>query len=285
MSSANGVDASKTIGTIVLLWIPCQRFDERTQLFCFIPNVCPHVSVFIRGFKQTMNTDLTYQCIMAAAILTGFLLSRQSQQRLKLPWQDRFGVFLGAFCGAMIGAKIPFLLYDWEGVLTGGAWFQNGKTILCGLAGGYLGVEIAKWMLGVQTRTGDSFAVPVAASVAIGRLGCFHIGCCYGTPTELPWGVVFPAIDALPRHPTQLYETAFHACAAIALWLLVREGHFRGNLIKLYIIAYANYRFFTEWIRPEPRMLSGLTAYQWASLAMIIIFAILWRRDAVRYPK
>lgn len=230
-----------------------------------------------------MNADPVYSIIMGTAILVGYLLSRQSQRRLALPWYERLGVFFGAFCGAMLGAKLPFVLYDWEGMLSGVAWFQNGKTILCGLAGGYLGVEIAKWSLDIRTRTGDSFAVPVAATVAIGRLGCFHAGCCFGTPTNAPWGVVFPAIDALPRHPTQLYESTFHACAAIGLWVLIKRGVFRGNLIKLYIMTYAAYRFLTEMVRPEPRMLAGLTAYQWASLGLILIFAILWRRDAIRY--
>ncbi len=229
-----------------------------------------------------MNVDFTYQRIMAAAILTGYLLSRRSQRSLPLAWYERMGILFGAFCGAMLGAKLPFLLYDWEGALSGAAWFQNGKTILCGLAGGYLGVELAKWSLDVRTRTGDSFAVPVAATVAIGRLGCFHAGCCYGTPTAMPWGVVFPAVDSLPRHPTQLYESAFHAAAAVVLWMLLKRGIFRGNLIKLYIIAYAIYRFFSEMIRPEPRMMGGLSAYQWSSLALIVVFALLWRHDAIR---
>jgi len=230
-----------------------------------------------------MNVDLTYQAIMGAAITVGYVLSRQTQRSLALPWYERLSVFFGAFCGAMLGAKLPFVLYDWEGMLSGLAWFQNGKTILCGLAGGYLGVEVAKWSFDIRTRTGDSFAVPVAATVAIGRIGCFHAGCCYGTHTSAPWGVVFPMIDGMPRHPTQLYESAFHACAAIFLWLLLRRGIFRGNLIKLYIMSYSAYRLATETIRPEARMLGGLTAYQWASLGLIVIFAILWRRDAVKY--
>ncbi len=64
--------------------------------------------------------------------------------------------------------------------------------------------------------------------------------------------------------------------------MLLKRGNFRGSLIKLYIIAYAIYRFFSEMIRPEPRMVGGLTAYQWSSLALIVVFAPLWRHDAIR---
>jgi prolipoprotein diacylglyceryltransferase len=179
----------------------------------------------------------------------------------------------------MIGAKIPFLFGDLEAFVSGVVWVQNGKTILFGLVGGYLGVELAKWSLEITTKTGDSFAIPVAVSIAIGRWGCFHAGCCYGVPTALPWGVVFPDVDSLPRHPTQIYESMFHLSAAVTLGWLIRTGWMRGQLIKLYLISYAVYRFVSETVRPEPRVLWDLTAYQWFSLAIILGFAMLWYRD------
>ena len=194
--------------------------------------------------------------------------------------REKFFIGLGAFCGAMFGAKLPFVLSDWEGLRSGAAWFANGKTILCGLVGGYFGVELAKWMLGVRVKTGDSFAVPVAAAVGVGRLGCFYAGCCYGTPTTLPWGIVFPAVDSVPRHPTQVYEAAFHLGAAGILLWLQRRGIFRGQLIKLYILSYLVYRFITEWIRPEAKLAGGMTGYQWAALVMALLFFWLWIRDA-----
>lgn len=222
----------------------------------------------------------TYSLIMIAAVATGAWLSRRSQAALPITRGQRLAIGLGAFCGAMIGAKLPFVLSDWDGLLSGAAWFSDGKTILCGLVGGYFGVEIAKWIVDVTIKTGDSFAVPVAAAIGVGRLACFVGGCCYGTPTDLPWGVVFPAVDSQPRHPTQLYEAAFHLSAAVALAAMQRRGMFRGQLIKVYLFAYLAYRFLTEFIRPETRLWGGLTGYQWACLALVPVFAGLWVRDA-----
>ena len=223
-----------------------------------------------------------YTLIMAAAVATGIWLSRRVPSAPGLTSGERLGIGLGAFAGAMIGAKLPFVIADWQGLLSGAAWFSDGKTIVCGLVGGYAGVEIAKWSLGVTAKTGDSFAVPVAAAIGVGRLACFVGGCCYGTPTELPWGVVFPAVDSLPRHPTQLYEAAFHLTMAAILWQLQRRGIFRGQLIKFYILSYLGYRFATEFIRPEAQLWYGLTGYQWACLALAPVFAGLWVRDGRR---
>ncbi|MCA9170145.1 MAG: prolipoprotein diacylglyceryl transferase [Planctomycetales bacterium] len=223
-----------------------------------------------------------YAAIILAAMTAATLVSRLIPVPLPLSRAQRIGVAIGGFLGAMLGAKLPFVLADWEGFLSGAAWFSDGKTILCGLVGGYAGVEIAKWSLHIRTKTGDSFAVPVPVAVGIGRLGCFHAGCCYGTPTTLPWGVVFPQVDMVKRHPTQLYESAFHLTAAIVLAALLQRGLFRGQLIKLYILAYVVYRFFTEMIRPEARLMGNLTGYQWSCLAIGALFMWLWHRDATR---
>jgi phosphatidylglycerol:prolipoprotein diacylglycerol transferase len=224
-----------------------------------------------------MTVPWIYPVIMVSAVVTGIVLSRRTMPALGLSRVQRLGVALGAFVGAMIGAKLPFVLSDWQGLLSGRAWFDNGKTIVFGLVGGYFGVELAKRVLEIRVKTGDGFAVPVAAAVAVGRLGCFCAGCCYGSVTHLPWGVDFG--DGRPRHPTQLYEFLFHGAAALGLAWLQARGLFKGQLIKLYIMVYLVYRFFTELIRPEPRLGLGLTGYQWACLALLPVFGVLWLRD------
>jgi len=225
--------------------------------------------------------DWGYACIMGTALWAGWLLSRRRQQSLPLSRLERLGIATGAFCGAMVGAKLPFLLTDWRGMVSGAAWFSDGKTIVLGLVGGYFGVEIAKWVLQVRTKTGDSFAVPVAVAVGIGRLACFHAGCCHGTETVMPWGCDFG--DGLRRHPTQLYEAAFHLSMAGLLAWFGHRGWFRGQLVKLYIIAYLLFRLLTELIRPEPILLAGLTVYQVAALVLLPVFTLLWWHDARQF--
>ena len=219
-----------------------------------------------------------YPAIMGAAIATGVVVSRRTQRPIGLTAGQRLALGLSAFCGGMLGAKLPFVLLDPPGLISGAAWFDSGKTLVLGLVGGYFGVEAMKWALDIRVKTGDSFAAPVAAAVAVGRLACFNAPCCFGTETALPWGVDFG--DGLRRHPTQLYECAFHAAFAVVLLALQSRGLFKGQLIKFYIIGYLIYRFCTEFIRPEPTLWLDLSVYQWATLIFTPVFAFLWWRDA-----
>lgn len=219
-----------------------------------------------------------YAAIMLSAVLSAVLLSRRKQGRLGLTPGQRWGLAMGAFIGAMLGAKLPFLFTDSDSFLTGRVWLENGKTLIFGLAGGYLGVEVAKWRMGIVVKTGDSFAVPVAVAVGIGRMSCLVAGCCYGLPTTLPWGLDLG--DGFRRHPVPIYEMLFHLSAALVLEWLYRHGRLRGQLIKLYILAYLVFRFATEFLRPEPAWGLGLTFYQWSCLLLIPVFVGLWIRDS-----
>ena len=155
-------------------------------------------------------------------------------------------------------------------------------------------MELAKRLLEVRIKTGDSFAVPLALAMAVGRWGCFCNGCCYGVETTLPWGVWFavPGPDGSPQwmkcHPTQIYESMFHFTMAVVLiWLTVR-GLLPRQRLKLYLIAYGVYRFLTEYIRPEPRYWPGLTFYQWAALGLTAGLLVQWwvdRREAPDQPE
>lgn len=232
--------------------------------------------------EPSTSVPWQYPLLILSAMLACGWLVRRNQKSLPLSWREKLAIGLGGFCGAMLGAKLPFVLSDPEGLRSGWAWFSHGKTIMTGLAGGYLGVEMAKWTLAVQVKTGDTFAAPVALAVAIGRVACFEAGCCYGRATSLPWGCRFPLApdrgDQL-RHPTQLYEVAFHLLAFVTLIVLQRRGVARGHLMKLYIMTYCAYRFASEWLRPEPIIWQGLTGYQWAAVILVPIFVALWFID------
>ncbi len=227
-----------------------------------------------------MAASASYSLIMLLAVICGGLILRRAQRSLPLPADQRIAIGLAAFCGAMLGAKLPFVLSDWSGLLSGTAWLSNGKTILCGLVGAYAAVELAKWTLNIRTKTGDSFVVGAAVAVAIGRLGCWVAGCCYGTPTNLPWAMRCALIDDIPRHPTQIYEAMFHAGLALLMFQLQRGGIWRGQLAKFYILSYCLYRLGSEFLRPEAQFALGLTGYQWFALACLPVFAYLWWHDA-----
>ena len=232
------------------------------------------------------DVDAVYVAIMASAIGAGWLARRYLTEPLakagdggevKLGTAQRFALLFGAVVGGTLAAKLPYVLADPEGAVSGAAWFRDGRTITWGLVGGYFGVELAKLLAGVRGKTGDGFAVPVAVSIAVGRLACFWGGCCYGAPTELPWGVDFG--DGIARHPNQLYEVAFHlAMAGLLVWI-ARRGWLRLQRIKVYIFAYMSFRFFSELWRPEPEFAFGLTFYQLSAAAFAALFAVLFLID------
>ena len=230
--------------------------------------------------------DLVYVAIMAGAIAAGALARRLvPEPRAKdsdgaavaLSTPQRLALLFGVIVGGALGAKLPYVLGDPEGAVTGTAWLSDGRTITWGLVGGYFGVELAKLLASVKGKTGDGFAVPVAVSVAVGRLGCFHAGCCYGAPTDLPWGWDFG--DGIARHPNQLYEVAFHLTMAAAMVWVGRRGWLPTQRIKVYIGTSMVFRFFSELWHPEPRVAAGLTFYQWSAAAFAVLFALLFLWD------
>ena len=222
---------------------------------------------------------MSYMVFMVLAIVGAGIAARFTPPSPLAPAQRLF-IGLVGFCAALLAAKLPFVLLGDDLLHNAGSILLSGKTILLGLVGGYAGVEFAKWHLGITTSTGDSFAIPVAVGIGIGRLGCFFGGCCYGTATVLPWAVVFPTVDKIARHPVQLYESVFHLSMAAILYALLKRKMLTGQLIKLYYLSYFAFRFMTEFIRPEIQWTLGLSAYQWAILFLAPIFIGLWLRDA-----
>jgi prolipoprotein diacylglyceryltransferase len=222
-----------------------------------------------------------FMLLALAVYLSARRVLPQPPAVVALPRWKKLGLALAAFVGGALGAKLPFVLEhhptQW---LAGAAWFSDGKTIVAGLIGAYLAVELAKPVLEVRVKTGDSFAAPLAFAMAVGRWGCFCHGCCYGTATTLPWGVWFNTPDGpMKCHPTQIYESLFHFTMGLMLvWLAFRDA-LPCQRLKLYLIAYGVYRFLTEYIRPEPTRALGLTFYQWASLLLVGGLVVQWVVD------
>ncbi len=134
--------------------------------------------------------------------------------------------------------------------------------------------------MAVTSRTGDLFAVPLAVGIAIGRIGCFFSGLpdrTFGSPSSLVWAVDFG--DGVPRHPTQLYESA--ALIALAAWLsrVARRPHVEGDVFRAFMLGYMLLRLVLDAIKPEVRLAMGLSAIQWTALAVVIHY----RHDVARW--
>jgi phosphatidylglycerol:prolipoprotein diacylglycerol transferase len=179
------------------------------------------------------------------------------------------GCIFGAWAGSKLLAWVESPRYYLALLRTDPTALFGGKTIVGGLLGGWAGIEFAKTRLGIVRSTGDAFVWPLAVGTALGRVGCFLTGLddrTYGVPTTLPWGVDFG--DGLPRHPTQLYESAFVLLLAAALALSLRgRSTSSGVRFRLYFAGYFAFRLGVEFIKPRETPVLGLSAIQLASLA------------------
>jgi phosphatidylglycerol:prolipoprotein diacylglycerol transferase len=151
------------------------------------------------------------------------------------------------------------------------------------------GVLVAGWVYARVVRLSlwkllDLAAPSVALGFAITRIGCFLNGCCYGRPTNLPWGVSFPASSPAglafgdtPLHPAQIYASLGNLVLFGGLLALRRRRRFEGSLFLWWVVLYAVLRFVLEFARADPRVALGLTAAQLANLVMgPVALALLW---------
>lgn len=193
----------------------------------------------------------------------------------------------------IIGARIAYVFtYDWaaflshpailfslqDGGIRGMAWYG-------GLVGGLIPFTIylhrkklSFWVVA------DMFAPYLALGYALVRIGCFLNGCCYGNITESACGVVFPAVDAYHRHPTQLYSSALNVLLFVFLIRFYPRRRFPGQVFLLYIIGYAIYRFIVEFFRASEIFIGVLSIGQVYTLGLLALglLAYYWRKSHYR---
>ncbi|NPV26117.1 MAG: prolipoprotein diacylglyceryl transferase [Firmicutes bacterium] len=122
----------------------------------------------------------------------------------------------------------------------------------------------------------DVLAPWLALGYSIVRIGCFLNGCCYGKVTTVPWGVVFPQLDNLTRHPTQLYSAAVgFVLASILFWLYPRRK-FAGQVFLTYLMAYGVLRSVVEYFRDNLTILGPITVSQAISLVVISLAGVIY---------
>jgi phosphatidylglycerol:prolipoprotein diacylglycerol transferase len=189
------------------------------------------------------------------------------------------GVVLGGRLGYVLFYKpAEYLANPWEifKVWEGGMSFH----------GGLLGVILAMILFARRRQVSwlsvtDFIAPLVPLGLGAGRMGNFINGELWGQPTHVPWAMIFPEVDQVPRHPSQLYELGLEGIALfIILWIYSRKPRPLGSTSAVFLMGYGLFRFLVEFTRQPDSFLGwltlGLTMGQWLSLPMILAGAYLF---------
>jgi phosphatidylglycerol:prolipoprotein diacylglycerol transferase len=223
-----------------------------------------------------------YGLMYVAAFVLFLVLGKvRARRNLLTGWHPRDVddmLFYGVF-GVILGGRLGYVLFYKPGyylahplevlqVWTGGMSFH----------GGFLGVLVALWLFAKARDkkwldVTDFVAPLVPLGLAAGRLGNFINGELVGRVTSGPWATIFPQVDGLPRHPSQLYQFALEGVALFAvLWWFARRTRPRGAVSGLFLMGYATFRFIAEFAREPDSFLGllagGLSMGQWLSLPM-----------------
>ena len=184
--------------------------------------------------------------------------------------------------GVILGGRLGEVLF-----YNPGYYFSHPAKILAvwegGMSfhGGLLGVLVAMALFARSRNIRwlalmDFIAPLVPPGLALGRLGNFINGELWGRPTDVPWGMVFPQVDQLPRHPSQLYEFGLEGVALfMLLWWYSAKPRAVGAVSGLFLIGYGSFRFLGEFTRNPDDGIFGLMTFgvsmgQWLSLPMVL---------------
>ncbi len=235
----------------------------------------------------------------AIAYIVGLLIGWRYSRRLaattgQISEQAIDDFLLWATLGVILGGRIGYILfYQPEYYLANPMevvyiW-RGGMSFHGGLLGVVLAIVLFARNIKVPAvALGDIVAAAAPIGLFFGRIANFVNAELYGRPTDLPWGVLFPG-EALPRHPSQLYEAALEGVILfLILFVLARRGALQrpGLITGVFLIGYAVSRFLVEFVRePDAQLgflLGGATMGQLLSIPMALLgLAILfWSRRA-----
>jgi phosphatidylglycerol:prolipoprotein diacylglycerol transferase len=237
----------------------------------------------------------TYGLLLAVAFIAGLWIAHRQARRAGLDPARVTDMAVYVLIGGLLGAKLMLVLVEYD------YYVRNPRELLSILQsggvfyGGLLGaLPVAWWYVRRHSldgwRTADVMAPGVAIGQAIGRLGCFAAGCCYGRPTAVPWGVTFRDAYAtrqvgtpldIPLHPTQLYESLAVSLLFLFLLWLSRRQRFRGQVMLIYLFGYAVIRFVIEYYRGDAAR--GTVLGGWVSTSQFIAILVVLG-VAILYP-
>jgi len=241
-----------------------------------------------------------YGLMYLIAFVAGLLLGRlRLRTRPDLGWTTRqlddllFYCVLGGVLGGRLGYVLFYkfseylhdpirILYVWEGGMS--------------FHGGFLGVILAMWWFARSHRRSwfevtDFLAPLVPLGLCAGRIGNFINAELWGRATDVPWAMIFPNVDAQPRHPSQLYEAALEGVLLfVILWIFARKPRPTGAVSAVFLVGYGLLRFLVEYTREPDNFLGllalGLSMGQWLSLPMIAggIVMLIWAYRPKKAP-
>jgi phosphatidylglycerol---prolipoprotein diacylglyceryl transferase len=238
----------------------------------------------------------TYGFLVSMGVLVGLWVSVCNSERLGIDGEKAWNLgILVVLCG-IVGAKVLYIINEWiEGTahlseIFSVSTLQTGGVFYGGLIAAFVAAAwyVRKYHM-PALRTCDAFAPGLALGHAIGRIGCFAAGCCYGKPTHHFWGVVFtnPLANQItgtplnvPLEPTQLFESAVELANFFFLMWLLKRRKFDGQIFGAFMIIYGVARFFMEYLRGDPDRGSlfggAVTVTQLIAIGLVVAGGVIW---------
>lgn len=230
----------------------------------------------------------SYGVMLAVSFLVGYLIAMRKTQKNGIDQSVLLDLCFYILLSAIIGSRAFYVFTHWEqysaNPLTAFSIWEGGLSMMGGLllslAASYLYLKKKEIRFAVMA---DILAPSIALGVAITRVGCFLYGCCYGIPTDLPWGVEFPGYSAAGSHfhehihPAQLYASAYGILIFLALLVIEKKKPPTGVLFGLLMVMYATARFFVDFIRyyePEQYMIQQPVALTNNQVVCLFLFII-----------
>ena len=232
------------------------------------------MSYFGLPYVHAVFDVLAWLASMAAFVLTTrHLIPAEALPANRVAHPGLYAVTAGA--GALCGA----VLFGTANALLSGQ-HALGFSMVGGIAGAIAAVEAFKRLTDVSGSTGIVFSAPFAATVAVGRLGCFFAGLAdftYGTPTGVAWAVDFG--DGIPRHPVQLYESLAMAAMFVVLIqrFAARDRFWLKNGFYLTVGWYGLQRFAWEFFKPYATLVGPFNLFHFVSLGLVLYAAFMIR--------
>lgn len=226
----------------------------------------------------------SYPFLMGLAWAIGFKWARRNWILQGYHAQGFTKVFCLIFLVAWIGSKLGFWIlsshdYAKETFLSSQFWLGGGFVFYGGVLLSLVVIQLMNWRGWTQWA---QFAVTLPALAfahAIGRIGCFLAGCCYGTPSSGPWTI---HLHQAERHPVQLYEAGLLLLLAWGLERLVRKGRSAKMLLATYLIGYSVIRFLLEFVRGDHIRgiwFGALSSSQIVALLLVMVGIVLFWRE------